>query len=350
MYGKLFIHLGRWDPNHDCNKDGHFARIGVVLWISGESPSHDDALFDSVSRELRKFGTRRHARYGTLTHQHPRREGGRFASVHIETGVYGVTEWKRWKPNGRDLPWVVETADIWRSHFGQLLMGLQTGADEAGTYQSRESRAVQSDGHARSGAMPVSATGLSGKRRCSVCDRPGLAEGRSRHLKCEDSYLTQDPLVHTVPASAAVASDARAIAKSRAIAQYRELVKSVERREAATYGRRTEQENRRPVRLADARKAVLLRCQGRCENPTCGGQPTDVTDDGQPILEVDHIVEITAGGRDHPVQMVALCPNCHAMKGRGLNREALRAALLNMASRAHAEWDLGLRSTDASKR
>ncbi|MFJ3140223.1 HNH endonuclease [Streptomyces sp. NPDC086843] len=120
--------------------------------------------------------------------------------------------------------------------------------------------------------------------------------------------------------------------------QYRKLVESVERQEEATYGRRAAQTSNRPVRLADARKAVLLRCRGRCENPTCGGQPTDVTDDGQPILEVDHVVEITAGGRDHPVQMVALCPNCHAMKGLGRNREALRAVLLSVASRAHTEW------------
>ncbi|MER6564111.1 HNH endonuclease signature motif containing protein [Streptomyces sp. NPDC001027] len=129
--------------------------------------------------------------------------------------------------------------------------------------------------------------------------------------------------------------------------QYRKLVKSIERQEEATQGRRTAQTSNRPVRLIDARKAVLLRCQGRCENPTCGGQPTDVTDGGQPILEVDHVVEIAAGGRDHPVQMVALCPNCHAMKGRGRNREALRSVLVSVANRAHADWNLSTRSKNA---
>ncbi|WP_405968825.1 hypothetical protein [Streptomyces sp. NBC_00015] len=58
-------------------------------------------------------------------------------------------------------------------------------------------------------------------------------------------------------------------------------------------------------------------------------------------------MEITAGGRDHPMQMVALCPNCHAMKGRGRSREALRAVLLKVASRAHAEWGPTSCSKDA---
>jgi predicted HNH restriction endonuclease len=72
-------------------------------------------------------------------------------------------------------------------------------------------------------------------------------------------------------------------------------------------------------------------------------------DDGQPILEVDHIIEIASGGRDHPAQMVALCPNCHAMKGRGRRREDLRKILLDVASRAHAEWNVQARSTGGAR-
>ncbi|MFE2128634.1 hypothetical protein [Streptomyces amritsarensis] len=44
------------------------------------------------------------------------------------------------------------------------------------------------------------------------------------------------------------------------------------------------------------------------------------------------------GGRDHPRQMVALCPNCHAMKDRGTSREALRALLRQVASTEHERW------------
>ncbi|MFB9591999.1 HNH endonuclease [Streptomyces racemochromogenes] len=118
-------------------------------------------------------------------------------------------------------------------------------------------------------------------------------------------------------------------------------MRKVEQVEAATYGRRKERVRREPVRLPDARRAVLMRAQGRCENPACGGQPADVTDDGQAILEVDHIERIAEGGRDHPVQMVALCPNCHAMKDRGTSRKALRALLRQVASTEHERWNDG---------
>ncbi|KOV87726.1 hypothetical protein ADL01_03785 [Streptomyces sp. NRRL WC-3618] len=92
------------------------------------------------------------------------------------------------------------------------------------------------------------------------------------------------------------------------------------------------------MRISQAREAVLIRCDGRCENPRCPGQPDDLTDDGRPILEVDHVEEIAAGGRDHPSQMVALCPNCHAVKTRGRTREALRGVLAQAARDKHAAW------------
>ncbi|MFJ9648965.1 HNH endonuclease [Streptomyces sp. NPDC101206] len=60
---------------------------------------------------------------------------------------------------------------------------------------------------------------------------------------------------------------------------------------------------------------------------------------------MDHIQEITKEGRDHPVQMAALCPNCHAVKTRGQSRETLRTVLLEKARTAHAEWVIGNDST-----
>ncbi|MFI9614293.1 HNH endonuclease [Streptomyces sp. NPDC052023] len=81
---------------------------------------------------------------------------------------------------------------------------------------------------------------------------------------------------------------------------------------------------------------MLRRSQGRCENPHCTGQPADVTDRGQSITEVDHIIDLGLGGRDHPSQMVALCPNCHAVKTRGSSRESLRSSLLGIAAERHA--------------
>ena len=87
-----------------------------------------------------------------------------------------------------------------------------------------------------------------------------------------------------------------------------------------------------------ARRAVLLRSRGRCENPRCAGDVRDVTVSGEPILEIDHVHDLALGGRDHPAQMIALCPNCHAIKTRGSTREELRPVLLEAARQKHEEW------------
>jgi 5-methylcytosine-specific restriction enzyme A len=89
------------------------------------------------------------------------------------------------------------------------------------------------------------------------------------------------------------------------------------------------------LRLPSARRAVLLRSEGHCENPRCTGEPQDITDAGHAILEVDHIHDLAKGGPDRPEQMIALCPNCHAIKTRGRTREQLRHELLTVARRRH---------------
>ena len=89
------------------------------------------------------------------------------------------------------------------------------------------------------------------------------------------------------------------------------------------------------LRLESARRAVLLRSGGHCENPCCMGEPQDITDAGRPILDVDHIQDLAKGGPDHPEQMIALCPNCHAIKTRGSTREQLRQELFTVARQRH---------------
>lgn len=90
-----------------------------------------------------------------------------------------------------------------------------------------------------------------------------------------------------------------------------------------------------PVRSDDARRAVLLRSEDHCENPTCTGDIRDVTDTGARIPEVDHIDDLALGGDDNPAQMIALCPNCHQTKTRGSTREQLRTMLFATAKLRH---------------
>lgn len=98
------------------------------------------------------------------------------------------------------------------------------------------------------------------------------------------------------------------------------------------------------IRSRDARRAVLLRSGGRCENPRCAGDVQDRTVRGEPILEIDHVRDLALGGPDHPAQMIALCPNCHAIKTRGRTHEELRPVLLEAARQKHDEWSGSLGS------
>ncbi|MEC3920307.1 HNH endonuclease signature motif containing protein [Nocardia sp. CDC160] len=119
---------------------------------------------------------------------------------------------------------------------------------------------------------------------------------------------------------------------------YQDLVDAVSAMESTTHGKRRATTSHDPIRLAAARRAVILRSEGECENPSCGNRAPDVTDCGLPVLEVDHIADIATGGRDHPIQMIALCPNCHAVKTRGRSRHQLREQLLTTARERHHEW------------
>ncbi|MFE1849904.1 HNH endonuclease [Streptomyces sp. NPDC059489] len=106
---------------------------------------------------------------------------------------------------------------------------------------------------------------------------------------------------------------------------------------------RTGRDQQRIARVADqrvrnphVRKAVLMRSNGRCENPACRDrEPVGYTDDGDPILEIDHVIEHAKGGRDHGSNTIALCPNCHALKTRGRDRHALAVELGQEAARLH---------------
>lgn len=116
---------------------------------------------------------------------------------------------------------------------------------------------------------------------------------------------------------------------------YRRLCGIAARGREQRSGRRVTRKLDKLVRSAAARRAVLLRSGGNCENPRCTGQADDLTDSGNAILEIDHIRDLAQGGPDDPVQMIALCPNCHAIKTRGCTRERLRGLLLVTARERH---------------
>ena len=46
--------------------------------------------------------------------------------------------------------------------------------------------------------------------------------------------------------------------------------------------------------------AVIVRSAGVCEAPRCTGMPADTNRRGEPILDVEHVVDLAKGGEDHP--------------------------------------------------
>jgi len=135
-------------------------------------------------------------------------------------------------------------------------------------------------------------------------------------------------------------SPAEAAFSARA-AEYRRLCRRVDVFWTGRDTTRANMPSADPVRSADARRAVLLRSEGRCENTGCTGDIHDLTDSGDPILEIDHVHDLALGGPDDPAQMIALCPNCHAIKTRGRTRGQLRDLLLVTANQRHEELSRG---------
>jgi 5-methylcytosine-specific restriction protein A len=132
-------------------------------------------------------------------------------------------------------------------------------------------------------------------------------------------------------------SDDQAIGRSPLEDAYRRLCGVAERSSRRNAGKHVPRTSKEPIRSAAARRAVLLRSKGTCENPDCIGHPDVLTDAGDPILEIDHIRDLATDGPDEPIQMIALCPNCHAVKTRGRDRERIRQRLFEVARQRHQD-------------
>lgn len=80
----------------------------------------------------------------------------------------------------------------------------------------------------------------------------------------------------------------------------------------------------RVARDPNVRKAVIDRCNGRCERPGCGASRPY-----SGFLDVHHILGVEIS--DRVVNCVALCPNCHRDAHFSADREHLNDALLLIA-------------------
>ncbi|CAI8992399.1 5-methylcytosine-specific restriction enzyme A [Pseudomonas sp. IT-P74] len=82
----------------------------------------------------------------------------------------------------------------------------------------------------------------------------------------------------------------------------------------------------RVARDPNVRKAVIERCNGRCERPGCGASRSYAG-----FLDVHHILGVEVS--DRVFNCVALCPNCHRDAHFSEDREKLNGSLLLIADR-----------------
>lgn len=85
------------------------------------------------------------------------------------------------------------------------------------------------------------------------------------------------------------------------------------------------------------RQFALREADGVCQG--CNKEAPFETESGDPYLEVHHITRVSDGGPDHPDNVIALCPNCHAevhdgKKGPQLNEKLREKAENRTASLA----------------
>lgn len=92
-------------------------------------------------------------------------------------------------------------------------------------------------------------------------------------------------------------------------------------------------------RIAASRHAMLERSQGGCENPHCPDPryPSALSRNGFLHVVSGSHRRSGQGGADLLKAMIALCPNCHALKTRGTVTDEFRALLRATALAKHQE-------------
>jgi len=76
---------------------------------------------------------------------------------------------------------------------------------------------------------------------------------------------------------------------------------------------------------------VKRRSNYSCEMPNCNYIGFN-KNNGEPYIEVHHVIPLSEGGEDSIYNTVALCPNCHRALHYANNREELRRILLTYLS------------------
>jgi len=84
-------------------------------------------------------------------------------------------------------------------------------------------------------------------------------------------------------------------------------------------------------RNSTLRNYIKRRAEYSCEMPDCNYHGF-LKKNGEPYIEIHHIIPLSEGGKDSIDNTVALCPNCHRAIHYSENREGMKQILLDYLS------------------
>jgi hypothetical protein len=101
------------------------------------------------------------------------------------------------------------------------------------------------------------------------------------------------------------------------------------REQAYLFAELTPPRDRREVwqrtRSAFIAQYAQCRSRGNCEG--CKHPAPFMRRNGEPYLEIHHIRSLTDGGPDHPLNVAAVCPNCHSRVTHGKDADQYNAVI-----------------------
>jgi hypothetical protein len=99
----------------------------------------------------------------------------------------------------------------------------------------------------------------------------------------------------------------------------------------------TRREDWQRTRSAIIAQYALCRSRGRCE--ACTRPAPFMRRNGEPYLEVHHITGLAESGPDHPLNVAAVCPNCHSRVTHGRDAEEYNSVILSNVKAAEARLE-----------
>lgn len=100
---------------------------------------------------------------------------------------------------------------------------------------------------------------------------------------------------------------------------------------------RTRRESWEKTRSAVIIQYALCRSRGICEG--CNDPAPFMRRNGDPYLEVHHIHALGDGGADHPLNVAAICPNCHQRVTHGRDAKEHNAIIEQNVKAAEAKLE-----------